>query len=164
MWNSLWLWCYFCSLKGPQNTITIMNSTSGCSSRCPSRCAIHCGVRAWAFPHNRVRHFRDNPMATLLHQQPLFAWAGQKALSRLGFPKLGHIFPKILKNVVKLLTLQFSHVFLLQLVFFKNLILPAERRIFLKNKKHNYKNQKKGGQVIDLWWPSYWPYSIYIYL
>ena len=48
--------------------------------------------------------------------------------------------------------------------FFKNLILPAERRRCLKNKKHNKKNKKKDGQVIDLWWPSYWPYSIYIYI
>ena len=46
--------------------------------------------------------------------------------------------------------------------FFKNLILPAERRGFLK--KNTTKTMKKGGQVIDLWWPSYWPYSIFRYI
>ena len=50
--------------------------------------------------------------------------------------------------------------------FFKNLILPAERRRFLKNQKTQQKKIKKktDGQVIDLWWPSYWPYSIYMYI
>ena len=49
----------------------------------------------------------------------------------------------------------FHVFFLLKLVLFKNLILPAERRIFLKNKKQQ-KTIKKvaklltyGGQVID---------------
>ena len=26
------------------------------------------------------------------------------------------------------------------------------------------KNNQKGGQVIDLWWPSHWPYSMHLYI
>ena len=51
------------------------------------------------------------------------------------------------------------HMFVVKMLLFENLILPAERRfLFEKQKQWN-----KGGQAIDLWWPSYWPYSIYIY-
>ena len=64
--------------------------------------------------------------------------------------------------MARLLTLLFFTLFLLKFFFVKNLILPAERRGFLKNKKHNKKTIKKDGQVIDLCWPGYWPYSIYI--
>ena len=60
-----------------------------------------------------------------------------------------------MENVAKLLTLQFSRVFF-NLFVFKNLILPAERRRFLKNKTKQQKTTKKvaklltyGGQVID---------------
>ena len=64
---------------------------------------------------------------------------------------LAKILPR---KMAKLLTLQFSRFFLLKLVFFfKNLILPAERRRFLKNKKHKKKQMAKlltyDGQVID---------------
>ena len=69
-------------------------------------------------------------------------------------------FAKMLENVAKLLTLQFSRVFLLKLVFFfKNLILLAERRRKKKEKTNKTKQQKTikkvaklltyGGQVID---------------
>ena len=60
--------------------------------------------------------------------------------------------------MAKLLTLLFFTLFLLKLVFFfKNLILPAERRRFLKNKKKTTKKTKTkmaklltyDGQVID---------------
>ena len=37
--------------KKPPSTITIMNSTSRCSSTCSCRCAIHYGYRAWTFPY-----------------------------------------------------------------------------------------------------------------
>ena len=30
-------------------------------------------------------------------------------------------------------------------------------------KKLKQRQLNKGGQVIDLWWPGYWPYNIYIY-
>ena len=51
-------------------------------------------------------------------------------------------FSKKLENVAKFLTLQFSRVFLLKLLFFcsKNLIFPAER-IFLKKKNKTTKKQ-----------------------
>ena len=60
--------------------------------------------------------------------------------------------------MAKLLTLQFSRFFLLKLVlvlFFKNLILPAERSRFSKNKKKQQTIKKVaklltyGGQFID---------------
>ena len=72
-----------------------------------------------------------------------------------------------MENVAKLLTLQFSHVFFGITCFFKNLILPAERRGFVKIKKKNKNNLTKvaklliyGGQVID---PTAYIY-IYIYM
>ena len=42
--------------------------------------------------------------------------------------------------------------------FFKKSHFPCRKKIILE------KQWNKGGQVIDLWWPNYWPYSIYIYI
>ena len=55
--------------------------------------------------------------------------------------------------MAKLLTLQFSHVFLLKLVFVQKSHSPCRKKKIFEKK--TAKNNKKGGQVIDLWWPSY---------
>ena len=82
--------------------------------------------------HYKNRFFDDFEML-------IFSFFGQKSrvnnLATVGSITWPHFFAKFWKNVAKLLTLQFSHVFLLKLVFFKNLILPAERRRFLNKKK-----------------------------
>ena len=71
---------------------------------------------------------------------------------------LATFFPKILgRKVAKLLSLKFSHVFV-RVFFLKTIILPAERRIFLK-KNNEIKVAKLltyGGQVIDP--------AVYIYI
>ena len=93
----------------------------------------------------------------------IFSFFGQNCrvnnLATVGSITWPH-FSKNVENVAKSLTLQFSRVFLLNLYFFQKSHSPCRKKnIFEKQKTKN----KKGGQVIDLWWPSYWPYSIYIY-
>ena len=64
--------------------------------------------------------------------------------------------------MAKLLTLQFSHGFFG--IFFQKSHSPCRKKRIFENKKTTTKNNKKGGQVIDLWWPSYRPYSICVYI
>ena len=65
-----------------------------------------------------------------------FSFFGQKSrVNNLAMVELitWPFFPKILpRKMAKLLTLLF-HTFFVKIFFQKNLILPAERRIFLKN-------------------------------
>ena len=58
--------------------------------------------------------------------------------------------------MAKLLTLQFSRFFLLKLLFYPKISFSLQ-------KEEDFWKKKQDGQVTDLWWPSYWPYSIYIY-
>ena len=51
-------------------------------------------------------------------------------LATVGSITWPHFLQRFWKNVAKLLTLQFSRVFLLKPLSFKNLILPAERNDF----------------------------------
>ena len=62
--------------------------------------------------------------------------------------------------MAKLLTLKFSQVFLLKLLCFQKSHSPCRKKTMFE--KQN-KNNKKGGQVIALWWPSYWPYGTYMH-
>ena len=57
----------------------------------------------------------------------------------------------------------FFTLFLLKLVFFQKSHSPCRKKnIFEKQKKTQQKKYKKAdGQVINFWWPSYQPYSIY---
>ena len=67
----------------------------------------------------------------------------------------------------------FFTLFLLKLFFQKSHSPCRKKRIKKKKQKtqqKTIKNRKQmarlltyDGQVIDLWWPGYWPYSIYIY-
>ena len=84
----------------------------------------------------------------------IFSFFGQKSrvnnLATVRPITWPHFWQTFWKNAAKLLTLQFSRVFLLEL-FFKHLILPAERRIFFKKQETIKKVAKLltyGGQVI----------------
>ena len=57
----------------------------------------------------------------------------------------------------------FFHTFFL-LVFFQKSHSPCRKKNIFEKQKNNKKNQKTDGQVIDFWWPSNQPYSIYIYI
>ena len=51
--------------------------------------------------------------------------------------------------------------FFVKALFFWKISLSLQKEEYLKKKQ---KLWNKGGQVIDLWWPSYWPYSMRIYI
>ena len=88
----------------------------------------------------------------------MFSYFGQK--SRVN--NLAIFLAKILpRKMAKLLTLQFSQ-FLLKLLFFQKSHSPCRKKKI--SEKHKNKKKNKDGQVIDLWWPSYRPYSIYMYV
>ena len=90
----------------------------------------------------------------------IFSFFGQK--SRVNnLATVGSItWPHVCKNFGKMWPVidptVFTCFFVQTCFFSKNLILPAERRIFLKKQKNKTKTIKKGGQVIDSWWPSYY--------
>ena len=79
--------------------------------------------------------------------------------------KIGFFFD-FAQKMAKLLTLLFSHFFLLKLCFFsqKSHSPCRKKEDFWKTTKHNKKNRKKDGQVINSSWPNYQLYSIYIYI
>ena len=81
---------------------------------------------------------------------------------------LGHIFwQTFLEKCGQVIDLEVFTCFFVKTCFFKNLILPAERRILLKNKKTTQNNTIKvakllthGGQVID---PTAYIYILWSY-
>ena len=56
------------------------------------------------------------------------------------------------------------HVFFVKTCFCSKISFSLQKEEYFWKTKKTPKNYKKGGQFIDLWWPSYWPYSIYIYI
>ena len=115
-----------------------------------------CFLVFWLLVKNyKTRFFDDFEML-------IFSFFGQK--SRVN--NLATFLAKILpRKVAKLLTLFFSHFFVKTCFSQKSHYPCRKKKIFWKTKKNKTtKNNKKGGQDIDLRWPSYWPYSIYIYM
>ena len=83
----------------------------------------------------------------------IFSFFGQKSrvnnLAMVGSITWPYFGPKFCTEIWPGYWPYFFHTFFVKFVFFKNLILPAERRGFLKNKKKQQKNNKNR-------WPSYW--------
>ena len=67
-------------------------------------------------------------------------------------------------HVVRLLTYNSSIFVVWALLFFSKMSfsLQKKKNIYGKHKILKQRQWNKGGQVIDLWWLGYWPYSIHI--
>ena len=95
--------------------------------------------------HYKNRFFDDFEML-------IFSFFGQKSrvnnLATVGSITWPHFLQKNWKNVAKLLTLQFSRVFLLKLVFVQKSHSPCRKKNIFEKQKNNKKQIKKR-------WPSY---------
>ena len=110
----------------------------------------------------------------------IFSFFGKKSrvnnLAMVGSITWPYFGPKFCTEIWPGYWPYFFHTFLVKNIFFKNLILPAERRGFLKNKKTTKNNKKQmarlltyAGQVIDptaymYMQPFSWFFSMYFSL
>ena len=133
-----------------------------CQSYCFLFWLFCCFFACWPKNTIKIGFFDDFEML-------IFSFFGQKSwadnLAMVELITWPFVWPKFCPEKWPSYQLYFFHLFFCLLVFFaKNLIHPAERRRFLKNKKKQQKNKQKNGQVISSTWPSYQHYSTYIYI